>query len=399
MSNIPRNWRYVKIDEVATRSSGHTPDKKIKEYWGGEIKWISLKDTKKLDNGYIYNTEDHTTSEGIRNSSAVLLPTGTIVISRDATVGKVGIMSESMATSQHFINYTCSDKINNIFLYYYLQSIKSEFEKVASGSTIKTIGLGFFRKLSVILPPLNEQQKIAEIFSTWDSSIEKQEQLIEKKKEFKKGLMQRLLSGEIRLNEAHNEWKEYKFSQLLKEVKRDIIFEDDKLYDLISVRRRSGGLFHRESLMGKEIKTKKLKSVEIGDFLISKMQIVHGAAGLVTKTFKDMYISDSYIALIPKDNRRLDVEYLNYISKTLKFYNQTFRSSYGVHIEKMTFNLELFMNEKIKLPNIDEQKNIVSILKTIDKEIELLEKELEALKLQKKGLMQRLLTGEVRVKV
>ena len=86
-------------------------------------------------------------------------------------------------------------------------------------------------------------------------------------------------------------------------------------------------------------------------------------------------------------------------SKTPKFYHQTYRSSYGVHIEKMTFNYKLFEKEEIVIPSIEEQTAITQVLNIADQEINLLTNQRDQLQLQKKGLMQQLLTGKKRLKV
>ena len=120
VGKIPVDWEYNYIDNFAERQSGHTPNKQTSSYWNGTIPWISLADLSRLDKRFISETTTYTTKEGIDNSSAVLLPKGTVVISRDATVGKIGITGQQMATSQHFINYICSRTLDNIYLYYYL---------------------------------------------------------------------------------------------------------------------------------------------------------------------------------------------------------------------------------------------------------------------------------------
>ena len=113
-----------------------------------------------------------------------------------------------------------------------------------------------------------------------------------------------------------------------------------------------------------------------------------------------MHISGSYIALVASNNNELDIRFFDWLSRTPFFYHQTYLSSYGVHIEKMTFNLRDFLKQKIRIPNsTDEQAKIVSILEAAESEIKLYQEKVEILKQQKKGLMQRLLTGQVRVKV
>ena len=93
---IPKNWDEVLLDKVAKRGSGHTPDKKYPEYWNGEIKWVSLADSSALDELYIEDTSAKITPQGIANSSAVLHPAGTVILSRDAGVGKSAIMRPNL---------------------------------------------------------------------------------------------------------------------------------------------------------------------------------------------------------------------------------------------------------------------------------------------------------------
>jgi type I restriction enzyme, S subunit len=186
-------WKEQKLEDIAKRGSGHTPNKAKQEYYDGGIKWVSLADSKRLDNGLISETEIVISEQGIKNSSAVLHPAGSVILSRDAGVGKSAVMSESMAVSQHFIVWTCDkDSLSNWFLYYILQIKKPVFESVASGSTIKTIGLPFFKELRIIAPPVPEQQRIATCLSSLDALITAENQKLEALKTHKKGLMQQL---------------------------------------------------------------------------------------------------------------------------------------------------------------------------------------------------------------
>ena len=252
--------------------------------------------------------------------------------------------------------------------------------------------------INIPAPPLPEQRAIADCLSTWDRAIQTLTQLIAQRELRKKWLMQQLLTGKKRLPGFGGEWSTWSFKEILKEVKRPVSWNDEQLYDLISVRRRSGGLFHRESLYGHQIKTKNLRTAKSGDFLISKMQIVHGASGLTTNKFDGMKISGSYIAVRARNEDILNTEFLNWYSRLPHFYHQCYISSYGVHIEKMTFDFKLFLKEEIKLPSIDEQTAIAQVLHRADHEITLLNQKLTHLQDQKKGLMQQLLTGKKRLK-
>ncbi|HDX8611615.1 restriction endonuclease subunit S [Aeromonas hydrophila] len=187
------DWKEARLEDLSKRGSGHTPSKAHPEYYDGEIKWVSLADSKRLDSGLIEETDVKISEAGIQNSSAVLHPAGSVLLSRDAGVGKSAVMGSPMAVSQHFIVWTCKpDRLSNWFLYYTLQLNKAVFERVATGSTIKTIGLPFFIDFRLKVPSLAEQEMIAGCLTSLDSRIAAQVQLLEKLKAHKNGLTQQL---------------------------------------------------------------------------------------------------------------------------------------------------------------------------------------------------------------
>ena len=168
----PDDWDYCLLDENSKRGSGHTPNKKIKEFYEGDIVWVSLADSNKLDNGKIISSSITISKKGIDNSSAVLHPKGVVLMSRDAGVGKSAIADCDLCVSQHFITWLCNEKtLHNWYLYYWLQYRKSEFERIAIGSTIKTIGLPYFKQYKLTLPKYSAQTAIATALSDTDALI------------------------------------------------------------------------------------------------------------------------------------------------------------------------------------------------------------------------------------
>lgn len=186
-------WEEKKLEEIAKRGSGHTPNKSNSDYYNGGIKWVSLADSKRLDSGLITSTSIEISEKGIENSSAVLHPAGTVLISRDAGIGKSAVMGVPMAVSQHFIAWTCKPHmLSNWFLYHLLQNSKPIFERAATGSTIKTIGLQFFIDLKFHIPSVPEQERIADCFNFLDHLIAAEIKIFESLTKQKKGLMQQL---------------------------------------------------------------------------------------------------------------------------------------------------------------------------------------------------------------
>ncbi|NCG68966.1 hypothetical protein GWJ21_13820 [Bacillus coagulans] len=192
-----------------------------------------------------------------------------------------------------------------------------------------------------------------------------------------------------------NDWSIYKLSDILKLVKRPIKMEDQKFYNLVTIKRRFGGMVKRERLRGNQIQVKSQFSVKSGDFVISKRQISHGACAIVPEKLDGSIVSNEYNILRNKEN--LDLEFFNWYVQLPFMQRYFYLSSDGVHIEKLLFKLEDWLQRKVCIPEVKEQKKIAKIISTWDKAIELKEKLIEQKKKQKKGLMQKLLTGEVRL--
>ncbi|EMM1636324.1 restriction endonuclease subunit S [Enterobacter hormaechei] len=303
------------------------------------------------------------------------------------------------------VEINCPDKICSDFLYLLFNHADSrkQITEQSTGTKVKHTSPDRLCSVIGLIPPLLEQKKIAQILSTWDKAISVTEKLLANSQQQKKALMQQLLTGKKRLlddngNNFHGEWKSFQIGTLLKEIKRPVQWNDNDEYSLLSVKRRSEGVVLREKLKGHQILTKKMNYVKSGDFLISKMQVVHGATGLVTSEFNNHHISDSYIVLNSRNPSILDIQFFSWICKQKIMYHKAYLCSYGVHIEKMTFNLQMYLQEKVCIPKTsEEQQKIATVLSAADAEISILEKKLACLKDEKKALMQQLLTGKRRV--
>ena len=136
---IPDGWKLVPIVSVATLESGHTPSRMRPAYWNGDIPWVSLHDSQDLDTPEIVHTKYSVTPLGIANSSARVLPAGTVVFSRTATVGKSTILGRAMATSQDFANYICGSTLHNRYLMHLFRYMQPEWSRLMAGSTHNTI--------------------------------------------------------------------------------------------------------------------------------------------------------------------------------------------------------------------------------------------------------------------
>lgn len=268
------------------------------------------------------------------------------------------------------------------------------------GATINSINGSDLKEFKIPLPPLPEQKAIARVLSTADSAIHTTEKLIAQKQQRKKWLIQNLLTGKKRLNGFEGEWNLVQISELFTPVDRYVEWNENELYNLISIRRRNGGVFFREPLFGYQIGVKKLKTVANNDFVVSKRQASHGAWAVIDQVYDQSKVSGEYDTLEISDLSLLSVDFWKWYCQIPILTHYANVDSDGVHIEKSIFDYDLFKRRKVFIPSsIKEQIAIAQILQSVDKEISLLKAKAEKLREQKKGLMQQLLTGKVRLNV
>jgi type I restriction enzyme S subunit len=180
-------WVEKKLGEIGNFIGGGTPDTTKPQYWDGEIQWFTPTEVKDRN---LEKSKRTITVEGLKNSSAKLLPTGALLITTRATIGDVGIASNECTTNQGFQSLIVNSNEVNTFWYYWLIQNKSELVKKASGSTFPEIGKNEIIKIKALRPNKKEQQKIADCLSSMDELITAQTEKIEELKRHKKGLMQ-----------------------------------------------------------------------------------------------------------------------------------------------------------------------------------------------------------------
>src|SRR5207247_523993 len=140
--------------------TGHSPRRKKPEYWVGDIPWIGIKDATENYGRVIMDTYQHTNELGIANSSARVLPENTVCLSRTASVGYVIVTGSPMATSQDFVNWVCSDRLNPHFLKYVLLAEQDALHMFSVGSVHQTIYFTEAKAFHVCMPDRREQDAI-----------------------------------------------------------------------------------------------------------------------------------------------------------------------------------------------------------------------------------------------
>lgn len=272
--------------------------------------------------------------------------------------------------------------------------VKDLFWKQVSGFKVYGVSKDNLKKIKILLPPLAEQEKIAGILGTWDEAIEKLSDLIEQKKRLKKGLMQKLLTGQTRLSGFTQPWQEVKCKEFLKERKTYLT----KGAELEHVSLTKEGVVPKTDRYNRDFLVKQAdkeyKITKFHDICYNPANLKFGVICL--NTYGEGIFSPIYVTYeIVKGNPM----FFGYLLTTNDFIARARRYEEGTVYERMAVSSEDFQQVKVFIPSdLQEQEAIADVLSTADDEINLLNQKLEALKEQKKGLMQQLLTGQIRVK-
>ncbi|MCD9856827.1 restriction endonuclease subunit S, partial [Epilithonimonas sp. JDS] len=183
------NWNLKELQDVCKIIGGGTPETNKTEYWNGDIQWFTPTEIK---SNFVSKSERTITDLGLKNSSAKILPKGTILITTRATIGETSIALKECTTNQGFQSLIANKDINNIYIFYWIKVNKYELTKRANGSTFPEISKSEIEKIKIPIPNIEEQNKIALFLSTIDEKITLQKDLLTKYEMQKKYLLTNL---------------------------------------------------------------------------------------------------------------------------------------------------------------------------------------------------------------
>jgi type I restriction enzyme S subunit len=400
---LPVDWGCVRFREIVKDADyglsspadpdGNVPILKMNSISNGKLS------VGELDR--VTCTEEEIARYSIRRGDILFNRTNSL-----ALVGKTAVVETDarIVFASYLVRFRLAELVESRFVGYWFNysRVERRLKELAtvgvSQSNINPTRLQ--HDLHVPIPPLSEQKQISDVLGTWDEALENIDALIAFKERRKKALMQQLLTGVRRLVAFHNtEWKRIRMSDVLCRVFRPIKWSSDTSLALVSIRRRCGGLFRRPEIQASDYKTQDLHEVKSGDFLISKRQVVHGAWALVNSEFSGCQVSKEYAIMVNTAPDTLHMPFFGWLAQVPRMLRLARVASTGVHIEKLIFDPDVFLREHIRIPSsLAEQQAIATILDMCDEELRLLRAKRAALEQQKRGLMQRLLSGRLRVR-
>ena len=286
----------------------------------------------------------------------------------------------------------CNNNIVYEYDFAYNQLTNYNLNKLVFGSGQPLVTAGQLKRIKLPIPPMEEQRTIAEILGVWDEAIEKQSRLIEKLELRKRALMQRLLTGRTRLPGFTTPWQKVKLGEIFKE-RNETKCEH---LPLLSITADRGVILQSESDKKDTSNDDKSKYKRIcpNDIGYNTMRMWQGRSAL---SAMEGIVSPAYTIVTPKVE--VDSLFISELIKQPRVVYDFWTHSQGLVGDTLNCKFHDFGQVKVAIPSHPEQKAIAEVLTVADKEIATHRKKLDALRLQKRGLMQQLLTGKTRVKI
>ncbi|GKU29304.1 restriction endonuclease subunit S [Clostridium folliculivorans] len=394
LGEIPEEWEVSKLGNLSEIVRGASPRPKgDPKYYGGSVPRLMISDVTR-DGKYVTPKTDFLTEEGAKKSRP--MKKGDLVISVSGTVALPTFLAVDSCIHDGFMGFKYIDgKLLKDYLYYEILNLREKLKNSATdGGVYINLTTDIVKNFDVLVPPTNEQQKIASILSSVDEQIEKTDNLIEKTKELKKGLMEQLLTRGI----GHSRFKDTDIGRIPEEWGVKKLEEICEFWD----GKRKPIKAEERSKMSGSIPYYGASGIIdwVNDFIFDDELILLGEDGeniksrnvpLAFKVIGKCWVNNhAHVLKVREDN---NTDFITYVLEDKDY------SSYVIGSAQPKLNQAQCRKFIIQIPPAEEQEKIALILSSVDEQIQQYEFKKEKLQELKKGLMQNLLTGKIRVKV
>lgn len=390
------SWRTLRLDEIAHLQRGRfsARPRNDPKYYGGDVPFIQTGDVS-TGRGLVARFSQTLNREGLTVSK--LFPRGSLVMTIAANIGDVAEVDFDFACPDSLVVITPRDGIDKNWLRFAIEAKKPELDALAPQNAQKNLSLEALRPTEVKVPSLATQRCVAEAFMTWDAAIEKIEDLIAAKQQRFSGLIDQLLFRRSRVDAA------FRLEPLHRIAERVQRQADGGTFPLLTISSASGFVRQEDKysryMAGESAKTYTL--LRRGEFAYNKGNSLRYEFGCVFPLldYDAALVPSVYVSFRLREG--VHPAYLqhlfaaNYLKPQLRAVVKTGVRNNGL----LNIRPEEFMGTSVPLPSLALQQQIAAVLDEAREEIRLLALKLEALRIQKRGLMQKLLTGKWRVPI
>jgi type I restriction enzyme, S subunit len=393
-----RDWERKKLGEVADISSGGTPSRTNPNYWNGTIPWVS---TTLIDFNFIDKTVEYITEEGLKNSSAKIFPTGTLLMAmygQGKTRGKISILNLDASTNQACgAIITNKEILTSLFAFHNLSKRYEEIRDLSNQGGQENLSGGIIKSIEISFPSIPEQNRIASFFTVLDKKIAELKQKKNLLEQYKKGVIQKLFSQELRFKDENGnefpKWEKKKLGEVLYEhLEKN---KDGKNNEVFSVAKHKGVINQIEHL-GRSFSAKEIlhyKLIFPYDIIYTKSPTSEFPFGIIKQnmTGRTGVVSPLYGVFSPS-SPALGFIIHNYFNSWINVYNYLSPLVQKGAKNTMNINNYDFLNgAKLLFPtDVKEQIKISNFISSIDEKINLTENQIQHLQQYKKGLLQKM---------
>ena len=384
----------AKLGEVCTIVSGSTPKTSVTSYWDGNIKWITPAELNE-DTFYIMDSVRHITEEGKEKTGLSYLPTGTVILSSRAPIGKTAIAGCKMCCNQGFKNLICSDAIYNEYLYFFLKSKTDYLNSLGRGATFKEISKSIVENIEIPLPEVNQQKEIAEKFKKLEQLISLRRQQLAKLDELVKARFVEMFGDP---DQNPKGWPLVSITEIIRDkasngffAKRDA-YKDDGNVQILGVSNVVNRMYSNTKELPRTNATQAEKekySVKYGDMLFCRSSLVAdgiGKASIVAKGTFPNVLFECHVIRLSLDLQKCVPEFVQVLSTTPFFRRQIIAQSKTATMT--TIGQDGILKSSVVLPPIDLQNQFAAFVERVDQQKQTVQQSLEKLELMKKALMQ-----------
>lgn len=401
MVTYPGDWDLVKLKDIGEIITGNTPSTENEKYWGKDYIWITPTD---IDDRIIMDSSERNLSEeGFR--VARQLPAGTVLVTCIASIGKNCILKKEGSCNQQINAIVPYNNYHNYYVYYLMEYSKDVLENLAGITATKILNKKTFENIQVSVPGFDEQKSIALVLTNFDEYINEIENLIYKKEAIRDGALEDLYSGNRRIRGFNGEWKKIKIGDFLEfknglNKNKEFFGSGTPIINYMDVYKNRS--MTKEMINGKvtlsleEIKRYEVKKNDVFFTRTSEIPEEVGISSVLLEDIENCVFSGFILRGRPK-NELITPEYSKYCF-SIKSVREKIIKNCTFTTRALTNGKQLSEIELLVPVDLKEQNQIAEIITTMDEEIKMLELEKNKIKDMKKGAMDDLLTGRIRLK-
>ena len=397
------NWQNLQLQDIGSIVAGGTPSTKNPNNFGGDVAWITPADLTGYTDKYISKGKRNLSKTGLKNSSAILLPKGSVLCSSRAPIGYVVIAENEIATNQGFKNIVPNTKIaNSEYLYYFLKGNKDLITSFASGTTFLEVSAKRFSAIPIPVPPMAEQKrivkKIEELFGVIDEQVKRLEATQEALVSYRQSILQQAFSGKLCKTPT---WEEVPLKKCCLPVikRKDSKDPSEKfLYlDIASIDNKTNKIIEGTPYTGDTAPSRARQIVQKDDILFSTVRTYLKNIALITDSKYDNQIASTGFCVIRANQKMLLPHFIFYKTLSDAFLSPLNAKQRGSSYPAVR-NGDV-LNSIIELPSLSEQKAIVKKIENAfafaDKAQAAITGALEQAKQLKQSILKRAFEGKL----